>query len=190
MPFEEDFIKAVETLKARNQAYVNRNGENQYSRNTDRLIFAMANYYNQTIGELASLKETIARMKNIIALYNISNDLEKYPKELLSLELRRKRESGEFIEMPFMYLSKIITAIHSHQTIIESTIQTLYTYEQFKRVGNKQFSQSLKDTWPELEIYFHQIDQGIKLTEIIKDFKQSYYAGNFATEQNEASVEK
>jgi len=43
-----NFFKAIETLKARNQSYVDRSGGNDYSRKSDEIIKALTNYYLST----------------------------------------------------------------------------------------------------------------------------------------------
>jgi len=172
---KDNFIKAIEKLKRRNQALVDKNGVTGYTQETDRILSDLVDYFNdreKQVRGIEAANETINKLILILKLYGIPyHELFALPVEFLEMELKKKSIQGDLPNQPFIYLFEILNDYNKHQVIIESYLQVV---SNFRKIKIKAIQDYCLENYPFLAEYFYCQDPKI----IVGNLTRVYYAGS------------
>lgn len=171
---KKNFLWAIDWLKSRNQRFVDKNGVTAWSKETDRIIEAMVEYFNDREKINEGIRETnraFNKLVFILELYGVPyKKLFHCPVEFLEFENNNLKMEGASRGQLKIQLIQILSDYNRHQVIIESLIQSVTNYLE---IENQVVKENILETWPRLAEYFHDPERE-NLIEIIQD---DYYAG-------------
>lgn len=145
MEIKEKFQDAILSLTERNQAYVNRKGPNAYSKQMDRIINDLVEFFNESQRQdphldeaekdyrIGKLQDEIARLETIFRIFNINPDqFKKMDKDFLELKLKNAIEEEEMpvispayfmdLEIDYLVVSGTIRSITGFITAYKRAI--------------------------------------------------------------------
>ena len=167
---KKNFIRAINRLKARNQRFVDKNGVTAWSRESDRIIEALTEYYNDQ-EKKGDTGLVIKKLILILDLYGVPyQQLLHLPVEFLAFTSNNMKLSGEVPGQPRIQLTIISTNHICHQNIIESMAQAVMDY---RETDNQVLRENLMKNWPQLYDYFLDQEQ----ENFIENLQNDYYAG-------------
>lgn len=171
---KKNFLWAINRLKSRNQRFVDKNGITVWSKETDRIIEALVEYFNDREKISEGIRETnqvFNKLVFILELYGVPyKKLFHLPVEFLEFESNNLKIEGEVPGQPRIQLIQILSDYNRHQIIIESLIQSVMNYLE---IENQVVKENILETWPRLAEYFH--DPGRE--NLIETIQNDYYAG-------------
>lgn len=167
---KKKFIQAINRLKARNQRFVDKNGVNAWSKESDRIIEALADYYNDR-EKKEDTDLIIKKLILILDLYGVPyEEMLCFPVESLAFVSHNLKLSGEVPGQPMIQLITITSKCRGHQSIIGGMIQAV---ENYWEIDNQALRDNLMKNWPELSGYF--LDQ--EMENLFENLQNDYYAG-------------
>jgi len=171
---KKNFLRAISRLKSRNQSFVDRNGATAWSKETDLIIDALVEYFNERekiAGGREAARELIDKLLLIMRSHGVHNkELFLLPVEFLEYECNEIETDGSVNLDIRMQLIRILSDYNRHQVIIESLIQAVMNY---REIEDQVVRKNILETWPQLSEYFYSPETGNLKTEIQND----YYAG-------------
>lgn len=167
---KKKFLRAIDRLKSRNQSFVDRNGVTAWSKETDRIIESLVDYFNDR-EKISEVRETNKKLVFILELYGVPyKKLFHCPLEFLEFECNNLKMDGLVPGQPGIQSVQILSDYNRHRVIIESLIQAVMNYLE---IENQVVMENIRETWPQLVEYFYSPETENLTEKIQKD----YYAG-------------
>jgi len=163
---KKNFLRAISRLKSRNQSFVDRKGVTAWSKETDLIIDALSDYFN----DREKICDSYEKLVFILELYGVPyKKLFHLPVEFLEFESNNLKMDGAVPGQPWIQLVQILSDYNRHQVIIESLIQAVMNYLE---IENQAVKENIREMWPQIVDYIYNIDWE-NFTDKIQD---DYYA--------------